>query len=248
MKRSLSPFFKNVIIGYILLFIPCFGFTQIQVITNQTDATYEIGDSISFLVTTDVGGSFDWSLRYDNDAPILLSGTSTITTSDTALVSYFPTEAGVIVCSVNQGGSTEVAAAAVAPFDILPLETEPNDFDIFWENKKQELDTIPINPNISFYEDNDYSTTYRVELDNIGNRKVYGFLVVPDGAGPFPAVITLPPFGSNNSIATPEIDLAEKGGMLSFSLSIHNAPPDQVDPNAYQPDNYADRDSNYLKF
>lgn len=248
MEASLSLFFKKIIFEFIFLLIPILGFTQLQVKTNQLDATYKIGESISFHITADSGGPFEWSLKYDNDAPVILNGSSNISPNDTAIVSYTPVEAGVIVCTVTKGNNTEVAAAVVSPFDISSLEQEPSDFDIFWENKKQELDTIPINPNITFYADNDYSTTYRVELNNIDNRKVYGFLVVPDGSGPFPAVITLPPFGSNTSIALPEIDLAEKGGMLSFSLSIHNTPPDQIDPNAYEPDNYANRDSNYLKF
>jgi len=41
---------------------------------------------------------------------------------------------------------------------------------------------------------------------------------------------------------------AERAGVLSFSVSIHNVPPDQQDPNAYLPDNYADENENYYKY
>jgi len=83
---------------------------------------------------------------------------------------------GVVLCYVTQGVNGTSAAAAFSPYKIAPLETIPNDLNSFWENNKQELSTVPINPVITHHSSTTYSNTYRVTLDNIDGRKVYGYL------------------------------------------------------------------------
>ena len=101
---------------------------------------------------------------------------------------------------------------------------------------------------MTFYQNDTYSKTYRVRLNNIDGRKVYGYLTVPNGSGPFPAVVVLPPYGDSPNLTLPEVDLASKAGVLVLSVSIHNAQPNQTDPNAYDPDNYADKNQNYYRY
>ena len=96
--------------------------------------------------------------------------------------------------------------------------------------------------------DRQYSTTYRVNLGNIANRRVYGYVSIPNGSGPFPAVVTFPAFGNAANAASPEEFLAENANVISMSVSIHNIEPDEVDPNAYEPDIYNDKDGLYYKF
>lgn len=241
-------FYKKLVITALSILVSYSLFSQINITTNQLDGTYEIGEQINFEVTSTTGGSVSWVLKYDDFAPIISSGTFNINPNQTEVISHTATEEGVIICEITKSGVTEIAAAAIEPFKVLPFENEPSDFDSFWTNQKADLAAVSMNPNLTFYSNNDYSTTYRVELDNIDNRKVYGYLTVPDGPGPFPAVIILPPYGSVANITTPEVILAQTGGMLSFSVSIHNVAPDLMDPLAYIPDNYDDRDEYYYKF
>ncbi|MFK7809875.1 MAG: acetylxylan esterase, partial [Saprospiraceae bacterium] len=127
-------------------------------------------------------------------------------------------------------------------------EEDPNDLLEFWEDLKGELAQVPLDPVVSFEQDDDYSTSYRVNLASIGNRRVYGYISVPDGDGPFPAVLELPPYGSAPGIANPDVSSAERVGMLAMSISIHNTEPDVEDPNSYEPDVIDDKDMNYYRY
>ena len=231
-----------------ILFFIFFSFSlvaQLNVETNELDATYEVGDAMTFQVTSNSTAPISWVLKYDKHAPIISSG---VINGSSGTVSYTGTHPGAVLCEVIQGNNKAIASAVFDPFDIQPFEQEPADFDAFWNSQKALLAGVPINPVVTLYSTTNYSKTYRVTLDQIDGRKVYGYLSVPNGVGPFPGVVVMPPYGNVQNIALPETDLAEKGGMLALAISIHNAPPDQVDPNAYQPDDYSDREGNYYRY
>ena len=220
-------------------------FGQLNVETSETAATYEVGESMTFQISSNSSSPISWVLKYDKHAPIISSGTIN---GSSGVVSYTGTNPGAVLCEVTQGNNKAIASAVFDPFDIQPFEQEPADFDAFWNSQKALLAAVPLNPVVTLYSTSNFSKTYRVTLDHIDNRKVYGYLTVPDGVGPFPGVVVMPPYGNVTNIALPEIDLAEKGGMLAFAISIHNAPPDQIDSNAYQPDDYSDKEGNYYRY
>ncbi len=222
--------------------------SQLSVNTDEVNANYSTGETIEFIINSNTSGQATWELRYDTKSPVINSGTINLIAGQPYIISHVETSPGVVLCVVIQSGITAKAAAAISPYDISPFENIPSDLDSFWTSKKQELTNIPINPQLTFHSTNDYSTTYSVILDNIAGRKVYGYLSIPNGTGPFPAVVTLPPYGSTANITVPEYQLSERAGVLSFSVSIHNVPPNQIDPNAYLPDNFDNKDENYYKF
>jgi len=89
--------------------------------------------------------------------------------------------------------------------------------------------------------------TYKV-MGNINNRRVYGYISIPKGIPPpYPAILTLPPFGFVENICVPETVIAEWGGALSISINIHEAEPDAVDPNSYEPTDISNPDLYYYK-
>jgi cephalosporin-C deacetylase len=47
--------------------------------------------------------------------------------------------------------------------------------------------------------DNEHSTAYEVELTSIGPYRIFGHLTIPNGEGPFPALLNLPRYGSVNN-------------------------------------------------
>jgi len=140
----------------------------------------------------------------------ITTGTVQIVAGETIPISHSINESGIILCEVTQGQNTAIAAAAFSPFDIEAFADEPTDFDNFWTTQKNNLATIPIDPQLTFYANNDYATTYRINLANINNRRIYGYLSIPNGSGSFPAIITFPPFGDNANLALSEHELAER--------------------------------------
>jgi cephalosporin-C deacetylase len=240
--------FSKIIFVLLISLIGCTSFGQISVTPNKANATYNSGESMTFNVTSNTGGQVTWILKYDNFAPIISSGSMNISPNQTQTIPYTSSAAGVIICEVTQGNNQALAAAAFSPFEIQPFEDEPADFDAFWNGQKSLLADVPIDPVVTFYQNNTYSTSYRIQLNNVDNRKVFGYIVIPNGSGPFPATLDLPPYGTIANLAVPNVDLAEQGGVIAVSIVIHNAPADQVDPNAYLPDNYADKASSYYRW
>ena len=236
-----------------LLFLLTFnGFGQLSVTTNLNKALYEANTSAQFVINSDVSGTVNYVLKYDDTTTPIVSSSVTVTAGSPQYIFHTEATSGVVICEVSQGMNTAVTSAAFSPYDIDPMEPAPSDLDNFWTTKKADLAAVPMNPVVTLHSTDTYSTTYKIILDNIDSRKVYGYLSVPTGTpaktGPFPAVITLPPYGNVANITVPEKELAERAGVLSFSVSIHNVDPTMVDPNAYLPDDYTDPDKNYYKF
>jgi len=76
--------------------------------------------------------------------------------------------------------------------------TPPADFDAFWDAIDAELAAIPAAPEAeaSALHSTEFSTTYRVRLTSIGPYRFEVFLSIPDGEGPFPALMLAPGYAS----------------------------------------------------
>ena len=221
---------------------------QVNVIADREDATYEVGETMTFEVTSTVTGPLTYDIRYDTYAPSLKHGTTFIYAGGKVEIPFTANDPSFVMCTVNVNGQESKAAAGFSPFDICQTEDEPADFDAFWAEQRAQLNAVPIDPVITFKDSTLYSKTYRVNLANIDNRRVYGYLTVPNGPGPFPAIMTLPPYGTLPNIVIPQDIVAEVGGALSFSVSQHNAEPDAMDPNAEMPNDPQDQYTNYYRY
>lgn len=220
---------------------------QLSVVADEIKATYAVGDAMNFVVSTSQSDPIYYEILYDRFTPPIKTGTVGQSTGTEILIPFSTNEPGVVLCRVVQNNKTAYAGASFSPFDITNIEAAPNDLDAFWESAKAELAAIPIDPVISFEETHEYASSYRINFATVDGRRVYGFLSIPDGPGPFPAILTLPPFGTAANLVEPEWTVAERGGALSLTISIHNTEPDVEDPLAYQPDIINDRDSLYYK-
>jgi len=76
--------------------------------------------------------------------------------------------------------------------------TAPADLDAYWDAIDVELAAIPAAPEseASALHSTEHSTTYRVKLTSIGPYRIEIFLSIPDGPGPFPALLLTPSYGS----------------------------------------------------
>ncbi len=222
-------------------------FSQVTVTTNKQTSRYGVGEQISFRITSNQSGNATYNINYDNDHTIQ-TGTIFLQAGATQTVTYTAYEPTLIRCSVNINGQGGEAAAVVGAYNIQPREGAPGDFDSFWANQKAQLASVPINPNLTPHSNTAYSTTYKINLGHVDNRRVYGYITIPNGNGYYPAVVTLPPYGSNTSITVPDPTFAEQSNTISMTISIHNNDPSQFATDAYNPDNFLYREQNYYRW
>ena len=238
---------KAVLLVFVVLQSFTSLFAQPELRTSRANGYYEAGENMTFLVDPVSSGEITYKIFYDNKTTPIQQGTvyANSGNSDVA-ISFVLDEPGVVFCEVEQFNQRDKVVAVFSPYEITQTEPEPADFDQFWNGLKAELAAVPMSPNIQQIEETAYSTTYRISLRQIDNRRVYGYLSVPKGAGPFPGILELPAFGDNPISA--ENIIAERAGAIHMKIVIHNAPANQTDPNAYKPDIIDNRDENYFRW
>ncbi|MFK7775792.1 MAG: acetylxylan esterase [Saprospiraceae bacterium] len=224
------------------------NFAQLQVNASRPDATYEAGEMMYFEVLSDTWGEVNYIIRFDPKTPPLKTGKIIVNPGVPVKIPFLLEEPGSVLCRVTQGSNSIVGGAIFSKYDLQGYVEEPADFDDFWDGVKTELANVPIDPVLTFLDSSNLSKTYRINLGNINNRRVYGYISIPKGISPpYPAMLTLPPFGSIGNICVPETNIAEWGGALSISINIHEAEPDEIDPNSYEPTDISNPDLYYYK-
>ncbi|MER7245111.1 acetylxylan esterase [Kribbella sp. NPDC000426] len=78
-------------------------------------------------------------------------------------------------------------------------------FDDYWTAVDEELAAIPGRPVLDLVpaRSTDEATFYTLRITSTGPYRVYGNLSIPAGAGPFPALLITPRYGSVNNIPHP---------------------------------------------
>ena len=239
MKKLLS------IIFCIAIFVELFA--QVAVRTNIPTSRYEVGEPITFFASSANAGTANYVIRYDEVSTPIQTGSIALQPGLETPILFSLNESNHVVCEVNLAGEIGKAGAAIGCFDIEPVEEKPADFKAFWNGLISTSNGIPLDAQITPYNSTPYSTSYKMSLANIDGKRVYGYISVPVGDGPFPAIITFPPFGTDPSIVVPENVFSEWSNCISISLSIHNVDAEEVDPNAYLGEVITDRDQIYFK-
>ncbi len=221
---------------------------QLELSVNRADAIYGVGETAFFQAKATFSSPATYEIIYDEQSPVVETGTVNLIAGQNVSIPYRLDEPGLVICRVNLNNVVREASAVFAPLEISPLEEEPSDFDAFWATQKNLKNNLPMDMQMSYHNESSYQTTYTFSIANIEGRRTYGYISIPKGNGPFPASITLPPFGSSHAVVGADTESAEKGGMIAVSISIHNRPVNQDDPNAYQPDDNTDRDRFYYRY
>ena len=103
-----------------------------------------------------------------------------------------------------------------------PTTVRPVDFDAYWQAVKEELGGIPIAAEEEELplRSTDEATAYAVRLTSIGPYRIFGYLSIPKGEGPFPTLVYLTRCQSVVEII-PQGDANEKRGRFAtFSLAV----------------------------
>jgi len=222
---------------------------DIQVKSDNATAYYEAGEMMQFIIESDSDAPIEYWITYGKFADTLTQGEILDhIPGSTSTIAFSLDEPGFVLCIVQQSFETDKAAAAFSPHDILPSQNKPDDFQSFWENEIEKSNNIPLDPFLTFEEEDEYTQTFRISLAHIDDRRIYGFITLPKSNGPFPASLMLPPFGSGANVVQSDRFSAERAGMIAVAISIHNAPPGEEDPNAYEPNDMTDRENNYHRY
>ena len=134
-----------------------------------------------------------------------------------------------LIVSAKLEGKTSQALCTLgfAPDGIRPTQTEPADFDAFWDRQKADLAKVPAEPELMPMPG---LSTPEVEvfhwsIQNVGNwegpSRMYGILAVPRGPGPYPALLQVP--GAGVRPYKGQVALAAKG-VITLEIGIHGLP------------------------
>jgi cephalosporin-C deacetylase len=229
------------------------AYAQLKINSDSPKYIYPINQDMYLKINAANGGEGTYSFYTDpriaNET--LKKGTMSLFTKRDTVIFYQKKEPSVVFFRAQIGGVVETKVLAFDPLSIQPAAAEPSDFDAFWNNQKAALKAIPLNPVLSQINDlPNGSKQYILQLDGIDGRKVYGYLSIPKGTGKFPAVLTMPPFGEGafNSDGLVNGDFTTRANAISLIISVHNAPPNQADPNAYKPDVFSDANKIYARY
>jgi cephalosporin-C deacetylase len=84
--------------------------------------------------------------------------------------------------------------------------SRPADFDAYWDAVDQELAGYSAAPTLErlALPSDEVSTVYALRLTSLGPYRIFGYLSVPAGNGPFPGLLAAPHYGSVNHL--PHLD------------------------------------------
>ena len=79
-----------------------------------------------------------------------------------------------------------------------PADTRPGDFDEYWQQVRRELDATPIAAEEEHLpiRSTEFCECYTVRFTGIGPYRLFGYLSIPRGDGPFPAILSGPGYRS----------------------------------------------------
>ena len=99
--------------------------------------------------------------------------------------------------------------------------SRPDDFEDYWSAVAKELAATPARPEIEEIpmRETEFATLYGVRLSSIGPYRLYGYLSIPKGPGPFPAIYWTPKYGSVLEMIPQGTENSTRSRFVTFSLA-----------------------------
>jgi cephalosporin-C deacetylase-like acetyl esterase len=101
------------------------------------------------------------------------------------------------------------------------MHTKPSDFDAYWQHTRDALATYPMSPEMELLplRSTDFATLYSVRLTSVGPYRLFGYLSIPKGKGPFPAIYYAPKYQSVLEIIPQGTANLQRSAYITFSLA-----------------------------
>ncbi len=225
---------KKLIISMLAL-VPGWVLAQsVEITTDHTNAVYACGQPATF--TARVLGA-DKQLLKAGRLTINLSnfGPRIITNAIFDLAQGNPAtctgtlgQPGMLKCMATiklDKDYRSVYGAAYEPEKIVSGSQRPKDFDAFWNAAIKKLDTkVPLDARVERLDKfcNAKHEGFRVSFATFDHARVYGFLAVPKGTGPFPVSVNVP--GAGPGVIGPDTGMADRG-YLRLVKNVHPFEP-----------------------
>lgn len=206
--------------------------TVIKVTTDKTEAIYQKGGEIQFnvLLTEEdkplAGKTLTYTITSDGGAP----QSGKIETKETPVVVQSRLDhPGFVLCTVvyeKEGGKKikGLGGAGVDPLQIKVSRPAPEDFDKFWQGRKDELAKVPMNPKLVPAPVSESMKgkveCFDLKVDCAGGMPMSGYFARPVNAakGSLPIIISY--HGAGVRSAHMPVGHAAKG-MLALDINAH---------------------------
>jgi cephalosporin-C deacetylase-like acetyl esterase len=101
------------------------------------------------------------------------------------------------------------------------MDTKPADFDQYWQRTLGDLAWYSARPEIELLplRTTDFATLYGVHLTSLGPYRLFGYLSVPTGKGPFPAIYYAPKYQSVLEIIPQGTANLQRSAYITFALA-----------------------------
>lgn len=243
--------FKRNYIYIIYIFLTIFSVdlsAQLVIKPDRENSTYTAGEQMHFICSSHITGTYRYTIYLSVHTKPIQEGEIFIEAGIEKRIPFKMDEPGHVYAKMEIYTHEALTGVVFSPWEIEGSIETPNDFNTFWENQRALLENIPMNAVVTPFDTTEFSKSYKLRLDNVDGRKVWGYVTIPNGSGPFAGIITMPPFGIVKDIVVPETTIAERGGAIAITLSIHDYDPEVDAVDGYIPDNYAVREENYYRF
>lgn len=129
-----------------------------------------------------------------------------------------------ISCVIGQDTLTAICGCGFGVEEIKPIGKLPVNFDRFWREARAELVRIPLDARLEKVAvvDSGDAERFKVSLANVNGSRVYGWLHLPEGKGPFPTVLSIPGSGIGR---TGRYAGFTEAGIAVLAIEIHGLEP-----------------------
>lgn len=221
-----------------------FAADSLQITTNRADGTYAVGEKITWTISRPDKASSDsesndalkdqWPLTYtvlegglqkiqsgsisESDLPFKI--TASRKTPGTLLL--------VIPTKDAKGKQVDrYGAAVVAPKKISVSKPAPEDFDLFWKSKIDELNSVPFDTVLEKIDvGDDKIEYYKITMNNIRGKKIYGQIAKPKDGKNLPALLQVQ-WAGVYPLQRDWILWRARNGWISMNISAHDLPIDE---------------------
>jgi cephalosporin-C deacetylase-like acetyl esterase len=235
-----STFSGPVILLGLLSLAPVAGAQQLRFAPYHPDGTYGAGETVGWRVTPAADsspvGRFTYSVRRDGN--LLLDRGSFDVSGGSAVIETSSEVPGMLLVEIRPPAGMDgfrgeslaesgrvLLGAAVAPGEIRPAGSRPQDFDAFWSDQIRRLEAIPADPVVTPGESGVDGVEYaQIRLDNVDGAHVHAQLARPVGGTNLPALLIFqwasPPYPLEKSWVT---DRAAEGWLV-LNVEPHDVP------------------------
>lgn len=224
---------------------------------DRADQLYRVGENAAVTITVmaDNGKAADagtLKVAFTNDGRAVLrtesfdlSAANPITVNGTfAKPGYLQIQASASAAD----DAKPVNALLGLGFDLEKIEPalpKPDDFDDFWAKGKAEVRALPLDVQQEKIDSlcNDKHDVYSLSFATVNDRRVHGFLSIPKGDGPFPALVMVPGAGRGTG---PDTSLVDQGfAVLVMNVFPYPVPLDDKERRKVYDDYLATRENLY---